>query len=372
MAINKVEYGGQVLIDLTADTVSADTLKKDYTAHAANGEVIVGTMEGGSKTPLYLIISTPPTKVEYTVNETLDLTGMVIKVLYSTGEQEVITDYTTDPVNGAVLSIENQSVTISYSDLTTSQPINVQIKVVPWATGTDKEIADMVAAADEGLIDLHDYWAVGDTRTINLSAISDYYFSLTAQTAELVLMDTVCKGFTVVDTGKAPSFMIGFKDCLSDKQYWSTNTSGYYWNVSGIRNWYNTSFINAFPTELQPIFKKFSWQLHPTSSSSTLITSEDYFANPHYLCQINSKYNSMIPSSEYDMYSLWEYQITETNRYKSTPYSNSNWQTCNTYTETMVICGTTKSTNYSGWSWYSESSYGTKYDKNYISPFGCI
>lgn len=48
MAINKVEYGGQVLIDLTADTVSADTLKKDYTAHAANGEVIVGTMEGGT------------------------------------------------------------------------------------------------------------------------------------------------------------------------------------------------------------------------------------------------------------------------------------------------------------------------------------
>lgn len=42
MAISKVIYGGQTLIDLTADTVVADKLLKGYKAHGADGEVING------------------------------------------------------------------------------------------------------------------------------------------------------------------------------------------------------------------------------------------------------------------------------------------------------------------------------------------
>ena len=43
MAINKVVYGTNVLIDLTADTVTADALRQGYTAHSADGEKITGT-----------------------------------------------------------------------------------------------------------------------------------------------------------------------------------------------------------------------------------------------------------------------------------------------------------------------------------------
>lgn len=50
MAISKVIYGGQTLIDLTADTVTADKLKKGYTAHGADGEVIEGTCEHDANT----------------------------------------------------------------------------------------------------------------------------------------------------------------------------------------------------------------------------------------------------------------------------------------------------------------------------------
>ena len=42
MAISKVVYGGETLIDLTGDTVTADKLLKGYKAHGANGEVITG------------------------------------------------------------------------------------------------------------------------------------------------------------------------------------------------------------------------------------------------------------------------------------------------------------------------------------------
>lgn len=43
MAISKVVYGGNPLIDLTADTVVADKLLKGYKAHGADGNVINGS-----------------------------------------------------------------------------------------------------------------------------------------------------------------------------------------------------------------------------------------------------------------------------------------------------------------------------------------
>lgn len=45
MAVSKVEFGGGTLIDLTADTVTAETLMSGYTAHGANGEKVEGTLE---------------------------------------------------------------------------------------------------------------------------------------------------------------------------------------------------------------------------------------------------------------------------------------------------------------------------------------
>lgn len=41
--VNKVIYGGRTLIDLTADTVTADKLLKDYTAHDKKGAKITGS-----------------------------------------------------------------------------------------------------------------------------------------------------------------------------------------------------------------------------------------------------------------------------------------------------------------------------------------
>lgn len=42
MAISKVIYGGQTLIDLTADTVTAEKLLTGYKAHGADGEIVEG------------------------------------------------------------------------------------------------------------------------------------------------------------------------------------------------------------------------------------------------------------------------------------------------------------------------------------------
>ena len=43
MPTNKVQFGNEVLIDLTSDTVTADKLLKNYTAHDKSGAIITGT-----------------------------------------------------------------------------------------------------------------------------------------------------------------------------------------------------------------------------------------------------------------------------------------------------------------------------------------
>lgn len=53
--VNKVQYDGNVLIDLTSDTVTADKVLSGYTAHDARGAPITGSfnssLQGRSVTP---------------------------------------------------------------------------------------------------------------------------------------------------------------------------------------------------------------------------------------------------------------------------------------------------------------------------------
>lgn len=44
MGINKVQYGNQTLIDLTNDTVTANTLLEGITAHDRSGALITGNV----------------------------------------------------------------------------------------------------------------------------------------------------------------------------------------------------------------------------------------------------------------------------------------------------------------------------------------
>lgn len=44
MGISKVDYAGDVLVDLTSDTVTAESLLKGFTAHGADGELVGGNI----------------------------------------------------------------------------------------------------------------------------------------------------------------------------------------------------------------------------------------------------------------------------------------------------------------------------------------
>lgn len=44
MAVNKVNFGNETLIDLTSDTVVPEALLTGYTAHKADGTIIQGSL----------------------------------------------------------------------------------------------------------------------------------------------------------------------------------------------------------------------------------------------------------------------------------------------------------------------------------------
>ena len=46
MAVNKVVYGRTVLVDLTEDTVTPQTLLLGNRAHGADGKIVNGTLTG--------------------------------------------------------------------------------------------------------------------------------------------------------------------------------------------------------------------------------------------------------------------------------------------------------------------------------------
>ena len=166
------------------------------------------------------------------------------------------------------------------------------VKIVEWNNGTDEEICNMVAAADEGKINLADYWAVGDTRTVQLSAIAATYVnylnpgvreSHDAQPVELVLMHA--GGYDLnaaVASGRSKcSFVVGMKDALATMGYMnSSDRNEGSWDGCRRRTWCNSVFKNAIPSTLLPIFKQFKTITAETYDGTTLKTSVDWFALP--------------------------------------------------------------------------------------------
>lgn len=239
---------------------------------------------------LQSIAVAPPTKTSYDQNSALDLAGMVVTATYTSGATEVVTgSCTSSPAAGTVLStLGSQDVTISYTEggvtKTTSFAVSVNVKIVTWAGGTDQEIADMVAAADAGLINLQDYWAVGQERKVSLSAMAATGVgeSHAAQTVTMVLMNAGGKTLaTPTAAGQTTcNYVVGLKNGLAEYGYMnSSNTNSGGWDSCARRTWCNSVYRSAIPATLRGIFKQHK-NITASGSSTATTTSTDYFALP--------------------------------------------------------------------------------------------
>lgn len=308
-----------------------------------------------------------PTKTTYYKGDTLNISGAVVTATFNSGRTAVVTSSATfSPANGSTLSsFGTQTITATYTEnsvsKTASTSVTVTVKTVTWASGTDTEIADMVEAADAGIISLSDYWTVGDVRSISLSAMSATGVgeSHSAQKADFVLMN---KGGKTLASGTTCSFIVGMKNCLATTGYMNssdTNSGG--WNSCKRRTWCNSVFYNAIPTALRPIFKQFK-NVTASGASTSTTTSTDYFALPSEKEVFGSVTyaNSTAESSN----SQFEWYKTSSNRVKKVNGSAADWW------ERSPYSGYSSNFCYvvSDGSAYYYSASGTLG----ISPFGCI
>ena len=168
----------------------------------------------------------------------------------------------------AVAMINGQRVYASFKTL-------INPARVSWVTSTEAEIQAAVEAAWAFGIDLSKYWSVGDSRTINISAMSATGVgeSHAAQTAEVVLMD-MAPNYTTTD-GKTPKLLWGLKNSLKETGYMnSSNTNSGGWSSCARRTWCNNVFYPALPSFLRNITKTVN-VVAANGSSTTTATSQD-------------------------------------------------------------------------------------------------
>ena len=251
------------------------------------------------------------------------------------------------------------------------------LATVPWSSGTDEQIVAMVAAADRGEINLADYWAVGDTRTVHLSAMeaTSVGESHEEQDVELVLMHAgEYKLNKAVASGRDTcSFVVGMKDALAEGGYMnSTNTNTGSWNGCARRTWCNNVFKNAIPSSLSPIFKQFKTITAETYNGTALQTSVDWFALPAEREIFGAGYgyagngyanNTEAASTDIFQFTWYRTTANQIKKLGMTGSASYWWERSPRYSNSRSFCCVDSYGNASG----NAASYAYG-----VAPFGCI
>lgn len=169
------------------------------------------------------------------------------------------------------------------------------LKIVTFADGTDAEIEKMIEAHYAGKINISDYWAVGDKRTIHHNAMdatgvseshraNDYAYviigiehddlvtaingktkaAITIQTERMLYLDTT----TEYNNSYNASHECGYINSTS------TNSGG--WEGCARRAWCNNVYKKCLPTYIQNMMKQVKKLTSVGSRSSTIKVSNDY------------------------------------------------------------------------------------------------
>lgn len=221
MANNKVQLSdGTVLLDLTGDTVTPETLAAGVTAHDAAGNPIVGTVVGIKLTGI--AITTPPKKTAYKPGETFDSDGMVVTATYSNGAKLTSPSYTFSPAGA--LTAGDKAITITYTEggvtKTATQAITVKaisIYGVSWdgtsttllsrtddAAGFTNPVAYMAGISNygspfDGKLPWSGMTVSEDSTAGKLVAIPKFWYKLTqsGNGLKIQIADAAQEGFSV-------------------------------------------------------------------------------------------------------------------------------------------------------------------------------
>lgn len=212
-----------------------------------------------------IAITTQPNKTIYAVGNSFDSTGMVVTATYDTGKTKEVTGFTFSPQTFS--SVGTKTVTISYTENGVTKTATLSVTVVQvgnFATSTWAEIKAAVQAGINGL-DLSEYWAVGDTKSVTLT---------TNKVIELQIAgfnrDTYSDGVT------APVTLV-MKDCLNTTAKMNrsdTNAGGY--PASAMKTYVETNIYDKLPSDLKTIVAPVKKKCYTTYNQASSLSEANY------------------------------------------------------------------------------------------------
>lgn len=257
------------------------------------------------------------------------------------------------------------------------------LKIVTFADGTDAEIEKMIEAHYAGKINISDYWAVGDKRTIHHNAMdatgvseshraNDYAYviigiehddlvtaingktkaAITIQTERMLYLDTT----TEYNTSYSASHECGYINGSS------TNSGG--WEGCARRTWCNNVYKKCLPTYIQNMMKQVKKLASVGSKSSTIKASNDYVFLPSEIEVFGSIKYSFAGEGEQYQY----FKNATANIYKK-PYFSSNFVSGRYWERSPYFSGEKNfcHVDMDGKTYYSDVSYALG-----ISPCLCM
>lgn len=257
------------------------------------------------------------------------------------------------------------------------------LKIVAFADGTDAEIEKMIEAHYAGKINISDYWAVGDKRTIHHNAMdatdvseshraNDYAYviigiehddlvtaingktkaAITIQTERMLYLDTTTEYNTSYNASHECGYINGS----------STNSGG--WEGCARRTWCNNVYKKCLPTYIQNMMKQVKKLASVGSKSSTIKVSNDYAFLPSEIEVFGSIKYSFAGEGEQYQY----FKNATANRYKK-PYFSSNFVSGRYWERSPYSSSVNKfcHVDMDGESYYSDVSYALG-----VAPCLCI
>lgn len=135
------------------------------------------------------------------------------------------------------------------------------IVLVPWSTGTDKQIKRMIDAYYAGEItaeDIQSVWHIGDTRSVRLSAMDAVNVSEThaAQNVEFRILDFASVPTVVINGNAVVGIMsVGQADCLKEPGQWAKKNN---YNFLYRKAWLDNEYQNSLPSATLEFFKPYN------------------------------------------------------------------------------------------------------------------
>lgn len=183
MAVNKVDLNGETLIDLTADTATAEDVAAGKTFHLASGEQALGTAETGGGGDLSINGNLIPCRVAEGANVAA---GDFVELLQQWGENEVL-DF--NATNGIVRRVDDTRLIIGYS--------------------FDSKARARILKLENGVVTVGDEFTFTDTSTATIRALevmgnNRVVFQLNAQYLRLLQISDM--QLTQVGSANYPSY----------------------------------------------------------------------------------------------------------------------------------------------------------------------